>query len=342
MDKTAGRRPTVKDVARLAGVSQGTVSNALSGMREVEAETRLRIDQAIATLGYVPNLAARRMRTGRTNTIAVMTSMPAAVSAGSSRLGFLMEIAAAAAFHALEYNTALVLVPPVADPAVALRHVAMDGAIVIEPQQDDPFLSLLEKRGIPVVVIGQPASPDLPWVDMHYAETAELLLSHLLEQKARRIALIIGASSRVSHAVTEACYERLMSLEGIPSCVIRVPEEEGEGGSHHATRELLRKIPETDAIFAPVDAFATGAMRALRDEGRAVPGDVRVVTRYDGLRAREERPALTAVDLHLDQVAALATRSLMDLIAGKQIQHTAAGPLPSLICRGSSQDECNA
>ena len=104
----------------------------------------------------------------------------------------------------------------------------------------------------------------------------------------------------------------------------------------------MRKIPETDAIFAPVDAFATGAMRALRDEGRAVPGDVRVVTRYDGLRAREERPALTAVDLHLDQVAALATRSLMDLIAGKQIQHTTAGPLPSLICRGSSQDECNA
>lgn len=95
-----------------------------------------------------------------------MTSMPAAVSAGSSRLGFLMEIAASAAIHALDYKSALVLVPPVADPAVALRHVAMDGAIVIEPQQDDPFLSLLEKRGIPVVVIGQPAIQDLPWVDM--------------------------------------------------------------------------------------------------------------------------------------------------------------------------------
>ncbi|MFD1911153.1 LacI family DNA-binding transcriptional regulator [Halodurantibacterium flavum] len=337
MDKPAGRRPTVKDVARLAGVSQGTVSNALSGARAVETETRQRINQAIAALGYVPNLAARRMRTGRTNTIAVMTSMPAAVSAGSSRLGFLMEIAASAAIHALDYNSALVLVPPVADPAVALRHVAMDGAIVIEPQQDDPFLSLLETRGIPVVVIGQPAGTGLPWVDMHYERTADLLLSHLLERGARRIALIIGASSRVSHAVTRECYDRRMSLAGIPPCVIPVPEQEGEDGAYRATRDLLQQVPGIDAIFAPVDAFATGAMRALRDAGRAVPGEVRVVTRYDGLRAREERPSLTAVDLHLEQVAGLATGLLMDLIAGKEIPARTEGPLPSLVIRGSSQ-----
>lgn len=341
MDSTAGRRPTVKDVARIAGVSQGTVSNALSGMRGVDPETRQRIDQAIATLGYIPNLAARRMRTGRTNTIAVMTSMPAAVSAGSSRLGFLMEIAASAAIHALDYNSALVLVPPVADPAVALRHVAMDGAIVIEPQTDDAFLSLLKQRGVPVVVIGEPPAShpsggDLPWVDLHYTRTAELLLSHLLEQGARRIALILGTSSRASQSTTEVIYQAWMLLRGIPPCVIRVPETEGEEGAYQATRYLLTNNPDVDAIFVPVDAFATGAMRALRDEGRTVPDDVRVVTRYDGLRAREERPALTAIDLHLDQVAALATRLLMDLIAGKEIQQVTEGPLPSLVARGSS------
>ncbi|TJZ89729.1 LacI family DNA-binding transcriptional regulator [Paracoccus gahaiensis] len=336
MDSTAGRRPTVKDVARIAGVSQGTVSNALSGMRGVDPETRQRIDQAIATLGYIPNLAARRMRTGRTNTIAVMTSMPAAVSAGSSRLGFLMEIAASAAIHALDYNSALVLVPPVADPAVALRHVAMDGAIVIEPQTDDAFLLLLKRRGVPVVVIGQPASVDLPWVDMHYYRTAEMLLAHLLTQGARRIALIVGTSSRVSHHVTLERYESWMLLEGIPPCVIYVPEADGEDGSYRATLDLLRSNPDIDGIFASIDAFASGVMRALRDMGRAVPSDVRVVTRYNGLRAREERPALTAVDLHLDQIAALATRLLMDLIAGREIERITAGPIPSLVVRGSS------
>lgn len=338
MDKTAGRRPTVKDVARLAGVSQGTVSNALSGMRAVDPETRQRIDQAIAEIGYVPNLAARRIRTGMTNTIAVMTSMPAAVSAGSSRLGFLMEIAASAAIYALDYNSALVLVPPVADPAVALRHVAMDGAIVIEPQRDDPFLALLRQRGIPVVVIGQPAGGDLPWIDMHYQTTAELLMAHLQAQGAQRIALMIGASPRMSHGMTETVYQMSMP-EGQPRCVIRLPETEGEDGAYRATRALLQNNPDIDGIFAAVDAFATGAMRALRDEGRAVPGDVRVVTRYDGLRAREERPALTAVNLHLDQLAALATRKLMDLIAGKEIERITAGPMPSLVIRGSSSGD---
>ena len=336
MDRPAGRRPTVKDVAKLAGVSQGTVSNALSGMRGVDPVTRQRIDQAVAQLGYVPNLAARRMRTGMTHAIAVMTSMPAAVSAGSSRLGFLMEIAASAAIHALEHNSALVLVPPVADPATALRNVAMDGAIIIEPQRDDAFLSLLRQRGLPTVVIGQPAQDDLPWIDMHYSETAEMLLSHLLQQGSQRIALIIGASQRVSQGITEQVYHAQMQRFGIAPRVIRVPEVEGEEGAYRVTRALLQQDPGLDGIFAPVDAFASGVMRALREEGRAVPGEVRVVTRYDGLRAREERPALTAANLHLDQVAAMATRVLMDLIAGREIAHCTKGPSPSLVIRDSS------
>ena len=76
--KAGQKRATVVDVARLAGVSPGTVSNALSGKRRGDDETRARIDHAVRELGYVPNMAARGMRTGRANTIALFSSMATA------------------------------------------------------------------------------------------------------------------------------------------------------------------------------------------------------------------------------------------------------------------------
>ena len=79
---TLKKRATVKDVARVAGVSPGTVSNALSGKRRVDSQTQARITEAIEQLGYVPNLAARGMRTGRAGTVAIFSSMPVAVAGG--------------------------------------------------------------------------------------------------------------------------------------------------------------------------------------------------------------------------------------------------------------------
>ncbi|MEM1428836.1 MAG: substrate-binding domain-containing protein [Pseudomonadota bacterium] len=77
-------------------------------------------------------------------------------------------------------------------------------------------------------------------------------------------------------------------------------------------------------------------MRALRAAGRHVPGDVRVVTRYDGLRARQEDPALTAIDLRLDDIARIATEALAHLIDGVGVPQSIAAPEPRLVVRAST------
>lgn len=107
------RPPTIADVAQAASVSRTTVSHALNGLGKVDPRTRERIKQVAAELGYRPNLRAQRLRQGHAKAIALASSMPFAVAGGPSRLGFYMEVAAAAAERALLHGYALVLVPPV-------------------------------------------------------------------------------------------------------------------------------------------------------------------------------------------------------------------------------------
>src|SRR5919106_4499727 len=105
-------------------------------------------------MGYRPNLRAQRLRTGRSGAIALVSSMPFAVAAGPSRLGFLMEIAAVAAAAALSRNLALCLVPPL-DTAQGLDFLDVDGAIVTEPTVDDALVASFRQRGVPLVTIGR-------------------------------------------------------------------------------------------------------------------------------------------------------------------------------------------
>jgi DNA-binding LacI/PurR family transcriptional regulator len=330
------KRVTVVDVARAAGVSAGTVSNAISGKRKVDQETQRRIQEAVETLGYRPNLSARRMRTGRTNTIAIYSSMPVAVAAGASKLGFLMEIAASAAVAALEANMSLVLVPPVEDPIGTLKNISMDGIIVVEPEADDPVLAMMQDIGVPTVCVGKPVGSQSAYVDLNYRQMAEVLFDHLLETGAENFPLVVGASSRQSNVVFQEVYRRRASDIGMAARVIALPEQSAEDSATAAILELLKEGAQLDAVLAPIDAMATGVMRALKTHSVRIPDEVRVATRYDGVRARTEIPALTAIDLQLEVVATMATEVLISIINGTKVAAVAAAPIPKIVLRPSS------
>ncbi|WP_346351302.1 LacI family DNA-binding transcriptional regulator [Oceanimonas sp. AH20CE76] len=334
----ARRRLTIADVAAAAGVSRTTVSHALNDRGQVDPQTRARVKQVARELGYSPNLRAQRLRTGRTHTIALLSSMPFAVAGGPSRLGFMMEVAASAAEAALKQGLALVLVPPLAEARGLLDELDVDGAIIIEPVAHDPQVTQLQRRGIKVVSIGrQPeAGPAVPYVDMQAGVTGRLLLEHLADQGARHIALLIGQQSRHSYVDVEQAYRDFSERHSLPCLTIKADETGGEDAGAEACRRLLADHPELDAICAPVDAFAVGAVRALQQAGKRVPEDVRVVTRYDGLRAQKCEPPLTAVNLHLAEVASQAIGLLLGHIGGKATADIVQCPPPELIVRPSS------
>lgn len=340
MSKRAPRtRPTIVDVARAAGVSVATVSNAINNRRYVEARTKLRIDAAAARLGYTPNVHARRLRSTGIGTIGLFSSMPFAISSHSSRLGFLMEIASTAAVRALESGYALLLVPSTPAGPPRFDELAIDGAIVLEPSDDDACVAQLLKRGVPLVTIGcQSGAPNaLASVDLRSAETAGLLLDHLFDMSCRRVALMIGAARRTSYLETEAVYVERVSAKGVEPLIVRIDESAGEEAAYQNTLVLVRRHRELDGILALVDTFAAGALRALDRLGLDVPATVRLATRYDGRRARESTPPLTSVNLHLEDVAALAVELLLErLRSGRSVGRTVLAPPPTLVVRQST------
>jgi DNA-binding LacI/PurR family transcriptional regulator len=335
MSSTPPRRPTITDVALAAGVSTATVSNALNQRRYVDAGTAERIRAAASRLGYTPNASARRLRTGRVNTLALLSSMPFSVAAGPSRLGFMMEIAAVAAAVAIENGLALLLAPPPQAAKLDLSQLDIDGALIIEPADHDPALRHFAAQNIPVVCIGLAPGGGEVAVDLQSGATAILLLEHLREQGARHIALMVGSSARTSYLQTWESYRGFCAAVGMVELGIRIDEAGGEQAGYTACHALLAAHPEVDGICALVDAFAVGALRAVLESGRRVPEDVRLVTRYDGLRARGTTPPLTAVDLHLDAVAAAAIEVMLDLLEGRPPRQPTLTP-PTLVPRPSS------
>lgn len=332
---SANGQVSIADVARAAGVSRTTVSHALNGLGRIDPRTRERVKTVAAELGYRPNLRAQRLRTGTARTIGLVSSMPSAVAGGPSRLGFYMELAAAAAETALNRGYALVLVPPVESPQ-ALDSLDIDGAIVVEPDRDDPATERLRQRGLGVVSVSPQPGADLPSVDLDSEQVAQLLLEHLYDQGARRIALIVGDSHRQAHLDVRASYDHFVGEHGLLHLVAHAAETGGEQAGFTSMKELLAAHPDLDAVYAAVDVFAVGAVRALREAGKSIPGDVMVVTRYDGVRAQTCDPPLTAVNLHLAEVADQAVNLLLAQLDGAATDPQPAVPEPELVRRLSS------
>lgn len=332
------KRVTIADVAREAGVSRTTVSHSLNGLGQVDARTRARVQEVAAQLNYRPSVRAQRLRQGRSHTIALLSSMPAAVSAGPAQLGFFTELAMGCARTALLSGYVLVLAPPIQDHN-PLGQLDIDGAILLEPLPQDPLAHELTDRGIPYVTIDGPESETS--VDLHHEQSADLLLEHLLECGTRSIGLIVGTSGRRAQRVFQERYLAVSERAAFTPVIAEADEADGEAGGYETAARLLAAHPELDALCVPIDAFASGAARAALEAGRVIGKDLLLATRYDGLRARTNSPALTAIDLQLEQISAASVDRLLTLLGDtrpdEQTGSATAPDGPTLVVRESTR-----
>ena len=204
----------------------------------------------------------------------------------------------------------------------------------------DPYVEELRRRAVPLVTIGKQfgGSPDLSAVDLRSSHTAQLLIDHLRSTGCRKIALMTGSTRRNAYVETEDVYTMLARSHGMEPVIVRVDEAGGEAAAFEATCRLMREHAEIDGLFASVDTFAAGSLRALQSLGIAVPGRVRLATRYDGIRARETDPPMTAVNLRLDAIAADAITLLLEQLQSKAPGRLLSAPEPELVVRRSTRE----
>jgi LacI family transcriptional regulator len=268
---------TIKDVARHAGVSTMTVSRVVNSSGYASEETRARVGQAIAELGYVPNAVARHLRSKRTRTVALVLS--------DITNPFFTTIARGVEDVAAEHDFAVMFCNTDESELEENKYLQMlierqiDGVLLVPSGSSPEPFRLLRSHNVPVVVLDRRVpSPSVDQVRSDSEAGAYQLVGHLLELGHTRIAMLSGQRSITTSADRIAGYERALTEARIdvdPAliCDAGLAVEVGSA----MARQVLATRPRPTAIFAANNFIAFGAIRAIRQIGLRVPEDVSLV-----------------------------------------------------------------
>jgi len=309
---------TIRDVAREAGVSVTTVSDALSGGGRLTDLTRAKVAAVADKLGYIPNPSARHLRKGRTGTIGLY--FPDRVIG----LEYYMSVAVGAAEGALRHDMALTLIPGWRDSRrVAAFHV--DGMIVADPVLGDPVLDQLRRQRIPVVTCERDLSPGADHagrVESDNSAAIRDLLEHLRAQGAKRTALIASDATTAWGHDLRAAYGAWCRKRRVTPQVREVPLVSYPDDVAQATEVLLTGRRPPDAIISAIDGSAIGVLQAAERLGLRVPQDLLVASCVDGAELRQATPAVTAIDIQPKVMGQWAAELLAELLEGTKPQGT--------------------
>lgn len=310
---------TVKHVAQAAGVSQGTVSNALTGKRPVSPKTRSRIFQAIEELGYKPNLLARSLVNRRSHTVAVVTSEveqfgPARILSGIDEQA-----------EELGYSLLLTLMrdPAAEDVEQTITNLVargVDGIIWAVHQVGNNrrwFTADRRKELPPIAFVTMDPKPGMAIVNTDNRAGAKMAVQHLIGAGRQAIGHISGpldwweARERL-HGWRDTLADA--GLEHSDELLVKGnwSAESGEAG----LRQLLARRPDMDGIFLGNDQMAIGALQAAHRLGYTIPGDLAVVG-FDNIpESRYFWPPLTTIHQGLFEIGRVALQTLHDAIEG--------------------------
>lgn len=326
---------TLSDVARAAGVSVATASKALNGRPDVRQETRELIIRTASELSFAPNAAARSLTATRSGTVGLITSdlegrfsipimMGAEDAFGAGRMSIFLCDARGDNIRERHHLDALLS-----------RRV--DGIIVVG-SNTNPRPSIARNLPVPVVYAYAPSQDprDLSIISDN-VRAGHIAVEHLVELSRLNIGHITGdasysAAQDRAEGVEAGLGRNGLELSGGRPMFGQWNEAWGRG----ATRLLLEREPNVDAIVCGSDQIARGAIEALVELGRRVPDDVAVVG-FDNwnIIAANTRPPLTSIDFRLEEVGRVAAQKLFSAIDGS----TEVGVVvlePKLITRGST------
>lgn len=312
------RRATIFDVAAEAKVSRGTVSRVLNGEPYVSDSSRAAIEKAIEKVGYVRNMAARNLVTQSTRAIALIVHEPHSVFLEDPNIGAIL-LGTNDRLSESDYQLVCLIIGGDRDSsriAEYLRGGFVDGAIIVSAREHDPISAAIAQIGLPAVFVGHPSTePNTPYVGIDNRGAARDITTRLVQTGRQKVGMIAAALDRDSGAERLAGFRDAMGDRYDESLVIDIPLYSRTSGVE-GMRELLRRAPDVDGVFASSDAIAAGAMDVLREHGRSVPGDVGIVGFDDSDWAMRCQPPLSTVRQPADLLGREAASVVLGLVDG--------------------------
>jgi len=320
-------RPTSRDVAQLAGVSQSTVSLVLAGKwtGRVSAATAAAVREAAARLGYRPNQAARSLRLGRTRTVLLMLPTLSSPFFGALYTG--------AARVAAEHGFRIVVYPwpdgsGPADSPFAAPQEAIDGLLASSMAVE----ALGEFAGTPAVMLDSDPAGPAPTVDFDVADGMRRVARHVLELGHRHVGHVAAEVDEWTFRSRGRALAETVAAAG--GRLTRAATAIDVAAARRAATALLDRPDRPTVLVCDDDQIAAGAYKAARTLGLEVPSDVSVTGFDDILLATALEPELTTVALPAEELGAAGMATLLELLEGRT---PPSRSLPGeLVVRGST------
>lgn len=328
------RRANISDVAALAGVSKQTVSRVVNGSERVSAETRKRVEAAIAELDFRPNAAARQLSRGRSYALGIVGGVRGYVNSRAY---------SAAAMVADEMGYAMVLKElDSRDPASARRALLslqdqqVEGILWMIPEVANSY-AWLEEAGmpelrIPLLFLNVRPRANISTVSFDHYRAGRVATEHLLSLGRQRIAHIAGPDGWWAAESRETAWSDTVSGAGLllPGASVRAESWQAAAG-YAAFARLIETCPKMDALFACNDLVALGAMLKAHEMGIRIPDDVAVIGVDNLPESAFFHPPLTTLEQDAHRLGKVAISKLISLIATHHGEETAEEPLAMLL-----------
>lgn len=335
------KRTTSRDVAKLAHVSRTTVSFILNNVPgvSISAATRKRVLDAAKKLNYFPNVAGKKLVSGKSYTIGlVLCQSPEQIFTDA----FLPQVILGVEQAAMQQGFHVLLKP--VDPndtggyARLITENHVDGIFLSGPRQEDRALMDLHRQRVPIMLMGQLPDTDIPFVDVDATAGAELAVTHLIERGHKCIGMITNAPLDY----TSAQQRRDGYLKALRRARLHLSKTFIKEGNYtpasgfEAMKSLLQVTPRPTAVFVASDVVAIGAILAIKEAGLRIPRDIAVVGFDDIPLAEFYDPPLTTIHLPAFGLGWAGGERLIRIIQGEGLNDASLLLESKLITRQSS------
>lgn len=317
----ASRKVSIVDIAKTAGVSISTVSRVLNGKAEqfrISKKSQQKVRETARRLNYVPNQFAANLKSGKSNTIALIIP--------SLSNPFFAEIASE--INAEIRNRGYITIIGDSDEntdteneeLLQMQSRNIEGLVIVPCSQDSKNIKKLHDRGVPVICIDRYfEDQDIPYVSTDNYEGAVMATKHLIDLGHKRIACIQGVQHSVPNQLRIKGYKDAMTSSGITDYHISGDEFSVENG-YKETKLLLQLKERPTAIFALSNTIAMGCMKALREEGLSIPEDISLIAFDDHPYLDYLATPLTCITQPTREVCRLAVKHLFFMLQKKEIK----------------------